>query len=206
MGCKAYDPSGIPARSDPVLKGTVLLALPFLLLGLPWKWGEALIPGKDHVRSNAPLIQVELKAPPPVEGIYEVDANTTVGAFLSDVGLGGLGLDRHPWIWHRVVEDLTTVAVADGPEGTEIRVEPISQTKAFLLGAPMDLNRAGALDLKLLPGVGPVTARRIVAARGSRGAFSSLRDLGRFAGISQGLQERIGPLVTVNKEESLSGP
>jgi competence protein ComEA len=61
---------------------------------------------------------------------------------------------------------------------------------------PIDLNTAGATDLVRLPGVGPVTADHIIAARNER-PFSSVNDLTRVKGIGQKTLEKIRPFVMV---------
>lgn len=62
---------------------------------------------------------------------------------------------------------------------------------------PLDLNHATATDLTRLPGVGPVLAERIVAARGARGAFESVDDLRRVRGLGGVKLDRLRALVTV---------
>jgi competence protein ComEA len=47
----------------------------------------------------------------------------------------------------------------------------------------IDVDRATAEELARLPGIGPTTAKRIVADRLSRGAFGSLAGLDRVSGI-----------------------
>jgi competence protein ComEA len=49
--------------------------------------------------------------------------------------------------------------------------------------APVHLNSAGAEELDSLPGVGPVTAQKIVAYRGQHGPFTSLDGLDAIPGI-----------------------
>ncbi|MBK5211176.1 MAG: helix-hairpin-helix domain-containing protein [Coriobacteriia bacterium] len=56
-----------------------------------------------------------------------------------------------------------------------------SSTKA----APVNLNTATEEQLDTLPGVGPVTAAKIVADRSANGPFSSLDDLSRVSGIGE---------------------
>ncbi len=101
------------------------------------------------------------------------------------------------------MEDCTAITVVDDPEGSRVRVEPISPGRAFLLGAPLDLNRAGIRELTLLPGVGPATARKIAAERMVRGPFGSPEDLRRVRGIPVRVLEGIRPLVTAQGGKDL---
>lgn len=57
----------------------------------------------------------------------------------------------------------------------------------------VDLNRAGAVELALLPRVGPAIAARIVESRREQGAFQSVDDLERVPGIGPVMLERIRP-------------
>jgi competence ComEA-like helix-hairpin-helix protein len=50
---------------------------------------------------------------------------------------------------------------------------------------PIDLNLANAKELQELPGVGPVTAQRIIAMREKSGRFHRVEDLLAVCGISQ---------------------
>lgn len=56
---------------------------------------------------------------------------------------------------------------------------------------PLDLNRADAAALSSLPGVGPVLADRIVAARRARGRFRSMEELLEVPGIGPATLEKI---------------
>lgn len=57
----------------------------------------------------------------------------------------------------------------------------------------MDLNTASEKDLDSLPGVGPVTAKKIIAGR----PYSSIDELSK-AGVSASTIKKIAPLVTVS--------
>ena len=61
---------------------------------------------------------------------------------------------------------------------------------------PIDVNAADAADLVRIPGVGPVTAQNILAARADR-LFSSVNDLDRVKGIGPKTLERIRQYVVV---------
>jgi competence protein ComEA len=60
----------------------------------------------------------------------------------------------------------------------------------------LNVNRATAVELEALPGVGPSLARRIVADREAQGPFATVAALDRVPGIGPALVARLGRLVT----------
>jgi competence ComEA-like helix-hairpin-helix protein len=88
--------------------------------------------------------------------------------------------------------------------GTEIRVERVAESEErgcvvsplpercrYLLGMPLNVNRAGEKELELLPGIGPRLARRIVEVRESIGRFTSPEEFLCVPGIGEKLVGRI---------------
>jgi competence ComEA-like helix-hairpin-helix protein len=63
---------------------------------------------------------------------------------------------------------------------------------------PIDLNVATSKELQQLPGVGPVTAQRIIEARQKSGRFRRVEDLLAIRGISTKRLEALRPYVTVS--------
>jgi competence protein ComEA len=63
------------------------------------------------------------------------------------------------------------------------------------LAGPVDLNRADAAALDLLPGVGPATADAIVRHRDLNGPFASVDDLLDVPGIGPAKLEALRDLV-----------
>jgi len=61
--------------------------------------------------------------------------------------------------------------------------------------APIDLNSATAEQLDALPGIGPVTAEKIVAFRQEHGPFTSVEDLDAIPGIGPSRIENLRGLV-----------
>ena len=59
----------------------------------------------------------------------------------------------------------------------------------------VDLNKADAAELTLLPGIGPAKAARIIAYRNAHCPFRCLADLANVAGISRGHVEKLRGLV-----------
>jgi competence ComEA-like helix-hairpin-helix protein len=73
---------------------------------------------------------------------------------------------------------------------------PSSRTlRALRDGTRIDVNRAAAADLELLPGVGPTLARRIIEQREARGPFRTSEDLLQVRGIGRRTLERLQPLL-----------
>ena len=66
-------------------------------------------------------------------------------------------------------------------------------------GIPVNLNSATVAELRQLPGIGPVTADRIVAYREQHGPFGAPEDLIQVSGIGPRTLERLAPLVTVRR-------
>lgn len=64
---------------------------------------------------------------------------------------------------------------------------------------PIDLNRATVPQLRELPGVGPVTADRIVAYRDEHGGFRTTEELMEVSGIGPRTFERLAPMVMVRR-------
>jgi competence ComEA-like helix-hairpin-helix protein len=62
---------------------------------------------------------------------------------------------------------------------------------------PIDLNVANVKELEELPGVGAVTAQRIIDMREKSGRFKRVEDLLAIRGISQKRLDAIRPYVTV---------
>lgn len=81
---------------------------------------------------------------------------------------------------------------AGGPAGSP----PAPAATAGAAPAPVSLNAADAAALDTLPGIGPVTAARIVAEREASGPFASVDDLDRVPGIGPATVEALRDVVT----------
>ncbi|MSR30121.1 MAG: helix-hairpin-helix domain-containing protein [Gemmataceae bacterium] len=64
----------------------------------------------------------------------------------------------------------------------------------------LDLNRATRVELAQVPGIGPITAGKIVEFRDQVGPFSSLNDLDQVKGIGKALVNRVQRSLYVNSE------
>src|SRR5271155_3962833 len=72
--------------------------------------------------------------------------------------------------------------------------------------APINLNTATSEELQLVPGIGPVTAEKILQMRKSYGAFKSVDDLRAVRGIGPKRLEKMRKYLTVGKAASQSKP
>jgi competence protein ComEA len=102
---------------------------------------------------------------------------------------------------------LSLVALANIPRATPA-VAPVlarhlappatpTAVQALRDGTRLDLNRAAAGDLELLPGIGPALAQRIVEDRNTHGPFFEIEGLRRVRGIGPRTLERLRPLIQV---------
>ena len=88
---------------------------------------------------------------------------------------------------HLETGTLVTVTRKTFPEGSndEIRVTlgRMEARKLLVFSIPLDLNRASAEDLSLVPGIGEPLAREIVTTREKRKGFRSVEELKNIKGI-----------------------
>jgi len=72
-----------------------------------------------------------------------------------------------------------------------------NQARELRLGRPLNVNEATADDLRLLPGIGPKLALRIVEARVRVGHFQDIADLDSVPGIGSKKLRQLAPLITL---------
>ena len=89
--------------------------------------------------------------------------------------------------------------LAEAPERTLVGAdEPDRPALELLPGEKLDLNSAGAEELRKLPGIGEKLSAAIVSWREEHGPFRDVEDLLQVPGIGQKRLEEIRDLVTVN--------
>jgi competence ComEA-like helix-hairpin-helix protein len=119
------------------------------------------------------------------------------------------GLDRVPGIGPGLLRTLAPHLTFSGARvapsaagaglGTAFAPLPARTVADAAPGHPdsvLNVNRATAVELERLPGIGPSLARLIVADRDARGPFATLKALDRIKGIGPGLVARIERLAT----------
>jgi competence protein ComEA len=78
--------------------------------------------------------------------------------------------------------DVVEITQKDGNH-LEINKETMTVREKMILGMSLDPNQLSVDDWEKLPGIGPVTAQKIIADRQKNGGFSSISDLKRVSGI-----------------------
>lgn len=151
--------------------------------------GGAGDPG-PRMECRGECIHIQVKGLEKADGIYSVVSSTRLGEFLGMLGKS----PTTPWE-NVFLEDWTCLQFLD-PEGKKApKIGPVRESVKYLLGHPMDLNRAGVRDLMLLPGIGPGLARKVVQERRARGPFQSPEDLSRVRSFPRKTLEKLKGLV-----------
>jgi len=121
-----------------------------------------------------------------------------------DLARAGLSEKEIQKVTPLVKVDAAAGAPATLPEGKPLPApekKSTGKSAAPPAGAAVDLNTASRKDLEALPGVGPATARKIVAGR----PYASVADLSR-AGVPPKTIEKISPMVTAGAGEARRAP
>jgi competence protein ComEA len=122
-------------------------------------------------------------------GSRVVDALRKAGGARRGVDLSGLNLAR-------VLVDGEQILVGRGAPGGGIAAG-VSTSAPDPAGGLVNLNTATAEQLDTLPGVGPVTAQKILEWRSANGAFSSVDELLEVDGIGEKTLADLAPHVTL---------
>jgi len=191
----------VSRKDDSVWKGALLLGCVILLLGAPIRLMTSLgIMGGDKKEPQQKIIRVEVLGSSDLEGIYELPEGTNIGTFLRKLGKDPENEVYQEGLSDQPLDDFDALNLEGEPEGSSLHITSMTPGKVCLLGGRLDLNRAGVWDLMLLPGVGPVLARRIVEDRQTNGPFRTPQDLIRVSGISFKTLKKFESMVTVAAE------
>nr|WP_308187788.1 ComEA family DNA-binding protein [Pseudonocardia abyssalis] len=127
-------------------------------------------------------------------GSRVADALEAAGGALPGTDLSALNLAR------RVVDgEQIAVGVPPAPDAAPVAGGGTGAAagQGTSTGGPIDLNTATESQLDALPGVGPVTARRILEWRGRNGRFTRVEQLREIEGIGERRFAQLRELVVV---------
>jgi competence protein ComEA len=172
----------------------VLVAGRVLRTAAPRGAAPPLLPGTSPIQPRQPsakLVVVDVAGAVRDAGLYRLPQGSRIADAIARAG----GATR------RADVDLVNLAapLADG-EQVVVPSKGTSGSSAAAGGAagpkaPVDLNSATAEQLDTLPGIGPVTADKIVAYRQAHGPFTSVDDLDAIPGIGPARIENLRGLV-----------
>lgn len=135
------------------------------------------------------------------EGGRVIDAVEAAGGFSDDADPGDLNLAAMLADGCQVVIGTSADPKGEvrigltGNHDADIAVE--SSSSAGSSSVTINLNRASETELQTLPGVGPVTAKAILAWRDKNGSFNSVSQLQEVSGIGPKTFAQIEPYVSV---------
>ncbi|MCP2165131.1 competence protein ComEA [Goodfellowiella coeruleoviolacea] len=140
-------------------------------------------------------------------GARVADAVQAAGGALADADLNGLNLARRLGDGEQIAVGVPLPATADGvpgggvADGSTAGGNGLGGDTAGASGEPaaqpkVNLNTASQAQLDAIPGVGPVTAQRIIAWRVRHGRFHSVDQLREVDGIGDGRLARLKEFVT----------
>lgn len=146
---------------------------------------------------NVPLV-VDVRGAVVREGVYELppggrvqDAIEAAGGVAPDADLATINLARR-------LRDGEVVLVArlGGGPGTPAGADDSPQASDE--NGRVNINTASVAELELLPGIGEVTAQRIIDFREQNGPYRSVDDLVLVQGVSTRMVNDLRPLVSVS--------
>lgn len=156
------------------------------------------------VGSDADAIVVDVEGAVPRPGLVRLAPGARVGDAIAAAGgyaptvdvaraAGEVNLAARVADGDRV--RVPAIGDASGPQGAAAPGAPTSGEASAAPGL-VDVNRASASELDALPGIGPVTAEKIIKARATA-AFRSVQELRDRKVVTAATYAKIAPLVTV---------
>jgi len=125
-------------------------------------------------------------------GVYQLPQGSRVVDAIEAAGMQLKGVDISDINLARLLVDGEQVLVG----GTKLASKQITPKK-FTSDNPLDINRATITQLDTLPGIGPVTAQRIIDYRTKVGRINSIDELKKISGLGGSKFEEIKALLRV---------
>jgi len=167
------------AAATPVHRGNAVVA--------PQAAASSSRPLVAAVRSGAGTVMVDVAGAVAHPGIVTLPSGARVFQAIKAAGGAQRGVDMTSVNLARVVTDGEQIVVGRGSGASAAGGDHASSV--------VSLNHATESELDALPGVGPVTAKSIVAWRSHHGAFTRVEELEEIDGIGPKTFAKLKPLV-----------
>ena len=199
------DDTTAPRFKWPFLAAIFLVAVGLFVLGKSPSHSpkaQLLVPPAKDQKLAAP-IKVHVIGAVKMPGLYECrsteriqDAINRAGGPTSDANINAVNLSAFLEDGQQINVP-SVVVVAPAPVSPQ---PPVAYTNSFEPpnNQPLNLNTATREQLEALPGIGPVTAEKILVARQKKNGFKSVEELDEIPRIGAKTIEQLRPLVTVN--------
>jgi competence protein ComEA len=125
-------------------------------------------------------------------GVYQLPQGSRVVDAIEAAGMQLKGVDISDINLARVLVDGEQILVG----GLKV-YKGKAVAKKITTDNPLDINRATLAQLDTLPGIGPVTAQRIIAYRSKVGRINSVDELKKISGLGGMKFEEIKPLLRI---------
>lgn len=135
-------------------------------------------------------VLIEIAGDVPRPGTYALDEATVHAAITAAGGDASAVADRAVPPGHRVIV-----------QGHAVRIERPSDP--VLVALPVDPNTAARHELMAIPGIGAITADRIIEDRRERGPYRSFEDLRRVRGVRAQTLDQIEPFITLSDVDAV---
>lgn len=90
-----------------------------------------------------------------------------------------------------IIHDGLKIYIPSKDEETGYLGESVTRVASLYKDSSIDINTAGSEELQKVPGIGPVTAEKIIEYRSANGKFSSIDDLLNISGIGPKTLEKM---------------
>ena len=151
---------------------------------------QELAPIVEQVEQAKLIVNVAGKVTNP--GVYQLPSGARVVDAIQAAGNQLKGVDISDINLARVLVDGEQILV-----GGSKSISGRSIVKKISPDNPLDINRATLAQLDTLPGIGPVTAQRIIDYRVKVGRINALDELKKLSGLGGSKFEEIKPLLRI---------
>ncbi len=177
------------------IKGMVVLALVFAIIPfIRFVYPTVPCPNPPvHSLAAENTVPVEIISERGIAGIYFLEKGSSLTHLLRET----THYENVPTLPD--VHQAMALRLTDDTQAQHgVLIEQMESAKRLALGLPIDINRATMDELILVPGIGAVTAEKIVLLRKEKGGFVSLDELKEISGIKDKKLQKLKPYLMVD--------